>query len=243
MREPTTAKGVHCVTGGHAVFQVNEPWSAVFEPGWFEPEWWGEAAEPVAAGGRGGAWFVSGASLAMVLRYYNRGGLVARVSSNAYLYTGLARTRSVAEFNLLKALYDQGLPVPRPVASAVWRYGFLHYRAAILVERLADTRSLGEQASALSDAWWYRVGASIRQFHDYGVDHPDLNCFNILLSQEKVYLIDFDKGVIRSPSVRSKWPDRNLKRLHRSLMKLEGVSPSRLSEGWNALLAGYGKGT
>ncbi|MCC7249937.1 MAG: 3-deoxy-D-manno-octulosonic acid kinase [Lysobacter sp.] len=32
------------------------------EPGWFDPAWWGERAQPVGSGGRGGAWFVDTAA-------------------------------------------------------------------------------------------------------------------------------------------------------------------------------------
>ena len=28
------------------------------DPAWFSPQHWGEAAQPVAEGGRGGAWFI-----------------------------------------------------------------------------------------------------------------------------------------------------------------------------------------
>ena len=45
-------------------------------PDLLEPAWWGDAAVPVASGGRGAAWFVRGAFGDGVLRRYRRGGVV-----------------------------------------------------------------------------------------------------------------------------------------------------------------------
>ena len=47
---------------------------------------------------------------------------------------------------------------------------------------------------------WHKVGQTVRQLHDAGVYHADLNSHNLLLDKEgKVWVIDFDKGAIRSP--------------------------------------------
>src|SRR3546814_334389 len=80
-------------------------------------------AVPVGMGGRQAAWFVSGDFGAGVLRHYRRGGLIARISRDRYVWTGAQHTRSFAEFDLMHSMYKAGLPVPRPLAAAYWRTG------------------------------------------------------------------------------------------------------------------------
>ncbi|MCD7097547.1 3-deoxy-D-manno-octulosonic acid kinase [Stenotrophomonas sp. MMGLT7] len=191
------------------------------DPGLFSPTQWGARARPVDEGGRGGAWFVDAPFGRYVLRHYLRGGLAARISRGSYLWQGANRTRSFAEFRLMRQLCALKLPVPRPLAACYLRQG-MHYRAALLMERLEGVRSLGECAQlAGHGAPWEEAGQLIARFHRAGLDHADLNAHNILFDGvNKGWLIDFDRGVLRIPATR--WRERNLKRLHRSLRKLRG---------------------
>src|SRR3546814_1403765 len=70
-----------------------------------------------------------------VLRNYLRGGMAEKVSRDRYVWRGADRTRSFAEFRLLRDLLKQDLPVPRPIAASYLREGPF-YRASILMERL-----------------------------------------------------------------------------------------------------------
>ena len=187
----------------------------------FAPAHWGERARPVADGGRGGAWFVDAPFGHAVLRQYLRGGMVAKLSRDHYLWRGANRTRSFAEFRLMRALHAQKLPVPRPIAAFYMREG-LRYKAAILMERLEGVRSLADRALiAGRGAPWEETGRLIARFHRAGLDHADLNAHNILFDANgHGWLIDFDRGVLRIPATR--WRERNLKRLLRSLIKLRG---------------------
>src|SRR5690606_19451598 len=90
---------------------------------WFDPAYPALAAEPVTEGGRQAAWFVRCGSHDGVLRRYRRGGLAARVSDDRYIWAGLGQVRSLNEFDVLRSLYEAGLPVPRPFAAAYWRHG------------------------------------------------------------------------------------------------------------------------
>ncbi|HET6396732.1 MAG TPA: 3-deoxy-D-manno-octulosonic acid kinase [Pseudoxanthomonas sp.] len=187
----------------------------------FSPAAWGERARPVSSGGRGGAWFVDAPFGACVLRHYLRGGLAARLSRDRYLWRGAARTRSFAEFRLMRELLDRGLPVPRPLAASYVRHG-MRYRAAILLERLEGVRSLADRALvAGSGAPWEEAGRLIARFHREGLDHADLNAHNLLFDGNgRGWLIDFDRGRMRIPA--TGWREANLRRLHRSLLKLRG---------------------
>ena len=187
----------------------------------FSPSYWGERARPVGEGGRGGAWFIDAPFGHSVLRQYLRGGVAARFSRDRYIWRGANRTRSFAEFRLMRALHALKLPVPRPFAAFYMREG-MRYRAAILMERLEGVRSLADRAQVAGrGAPWEETGRLIARFHRAGVDHADLNAHNILFDATgQGWLIDFDRGVQRIPATR--WRERNLKRLLRSLIKLRG---------------------
>ena len=192
------------------------------DPGLFAPAQWGSKAHPVGDGGRGGAWFIDAPFGRSVLRQYLRGGVAAKFSRSSYLWRGANRTRSFAEFRLMRELIAQKLPVPRPYAAFYMRQG-LRYEAAILMERLEDVRSLADHAQVTGRAApWEEAGRMIARFHRAGLDHADLNAHNILFDDAgRGWLIDFDRGVLRIPATR--WRERNLKRLLRSLLKLRGA--------------------
>jgi 3-deoxy-D-manno-octulosonic acid kinase len=76
-----------------------------------------------------------------------------------------------------------------------------------------------------SGAPWEEAGRMIARFHRAGLDHADLNAQNILFDDAgHGWLIDFDRGVLRIPATR--WRERNLARLKRSLLKLRGARSS-----------------
>src|SRR5262249_4197276 len=79
-----------------------------------------------------------------------------------------------------------------------------------------------------------RVGATIAAFHAAGAFHADLNAHNIMLGDERVHLIDFDRGELRVPD--RDWQQSNLARLKRSLAKLGAAD---LDARWAALVAAY----
>ena len=195
--------------------QVRQP-----DPVWFDPMHWGAAAQPVAEGGRGGAWWIDLGEGDAFLRHYLRGGLVAKLSRDAHLWRGIQHVRSFAEFRLLRVLREKKLPVPLPFAAWYRREG-LHYRAAILMQRLQNVRSLAALA-ATGDAPWVRAGELVAKFHRAGLDHADLNAHNILLDASgQGWMIDFDRSRLRIPA--TAWREANLQRLHRSLRKLAGA--------------------
>lgn len=204
-----------------------------------EPDGWSPAPTPVAAGGRGAAWFVEGDFGRGVLRRYRRGGLAARASRDTYLWLGESRVRSFAEFRLLATLRAQGLPVPAPLLAGYWRRG-LGYRAAIVVERIDGATALAGYVHDPAAAVWASAGRSIAQLHAAGVDHADLNAHNVLFDAAgRAWLIDFDRGRLRRPAVG--WREANLARLSRSLAKLSGPGRDAWRDGFSRLRQAYGE--
>lgn len=209
---------------------------------WFYPAWWGNNAQPVAAGGRGGAWFIGSPLGDAVLRQYRRGGLVARLSESSYFFTGYNHSRSFAEFRLLQMLHAKGLPVPEPLAAMVQRQGAFRYKAWIILRRLTDAKPLPEVDNVAESSLWFKVGQVIRRFHDVGLNHVDLNCDNILVSGSGIYLIDFDRCQLReNDSPDAGWKAANLSRLQRSVAKrCQTLSSAARECVWQALMEGYG---
>ena len=176
--------------------------------------------------GRGAAWFVEFENQHWVLRHFKRGGMVAHWNKELYFGVNLSSNRAWKEWYLLNVLNSLGLSVPQPVAACMsWPYGRWTglYKAAILINRIPHAVSLAEkcQQQKMSKELWRKVGRCIQTFHKYGVYHADLNANNILFDgDDKVYLIDFDKGEIKPDGP---WKSENLNRLHRSLIKLQGL--------------------
>jgi len=196
------------------------------------------------ARGRGTAWFLAVQNHSWVLRHYRRGGLMSGLSRDRYWWRGEERTRPFAEWQLTYHLHRAGLPVPAPIAARYSKQG-VRYRGDIITERLLDVWSLAQalEAAPQSVLTWIAIGRCLRRFHDLRVCHADLNAHNILLGQhdpqqERIYLIDFDRGSLRKPGF---WQDANLVRLRRSLEKICWPLPAdRFTEDdWHGLLDGY----
>jgi 3-deoxy-D-manno-octulosonic acid kinase len=226
------------IDGGRMLYDTLR--TSNFSADFFEPEYWRrhDAVEGTALG-RGTTWFVRSGDASFVLRHYRRGGLIAKLSKDGYLWRGESETRSFAEWYLTYHLYRAGLPVPAPIAARYRRKGAF-YRADLITQRIENSESLAARLAKgpLSLTQWIDVGRCIRRFHDAGVHHADLNAHNILLTPAQVYLIDFDRGTLRK---RGWWADSNLVRLYRSLEKvtLLEAPESFTDEDWHSLLAGY----
>ncbi|HRN62241.1 MAG TPA: 3-deoxy-D-manno-octulosonic acid kinase [Luteimonas sp.] len=193
------------------------------DPRWFDPQDWGDRAQQVDGSGRGGAWFIDASHGPLVLRQYLRGGFAAKFSRDRYLWRGADRSRSFAEFRILRELLRRKCPVPQPVAACYLR-GRASYRAWIIIERLLGVRSLADLLLESPDeAPWEASGRLVARFHREGLDHADLNAHNVLYDAAgKGWLIDFDRARMQIPA--TAWRERNLQRLLRSLHKVGGES-------------------
>ncbi|MGB7738885.1 MAG: 3-deoxy-D-manno-octulosonic acid kinase [Steroidobacteraceae bacterium] len=219
---------------------LHHPDTAVFDPA----HWQAQGALETSRGGRGTVAFVRASrDQRWVLRHYRRGGLIAQLTDDRYVWTGADRTRSFREWRLLRQLRAWGLPVPTPVAARYQRAG-LCYRADLLTAELPVRRTLTQalQQAPLPIAAWHAIGQCVGSLHARGVQHADLNAHNLLVgASNDIYVLDFDRGRIRA---RGAWERAVLARLRRSLQKVTtGLPADRFAEAhWQALLAGAGTG-
>jgi 3-deoxy-D-manno-octulosonic acid kinase len=198
---------------------------------WFDPNNLRSEASPVGAGGRSAAWFVRVRQLQAVLRHYRRGGWAAKLLRMSYVWTGLAKTRAFAEFELLGQMYRAGLPVPQPIAARVYKRGLL-YEAGLLTVRIPDAQPL---ARIIDPQVWAQAGREIARMHAFGVWHADLNVYNVMAGQDgRIWLIDFDRS--RAGGVNEGLRAENLSRLLRSIRK---VVPEQEHSGWPVLSRAY----
>ncbi len=214
-------------------------WASLFEPAF----WAGRGELLEVSRGRGAAWFIASGARSWALRHFRRGGFIAHLLADRYVWVGEQRVRAFAEWRLLALLVQQGLPVPKPIAA---RYGrrALTYRCDLITQRLVDAHPLSVwlERGALDDTLWRGIGATIARFHAAGVDHADLNAHNILIDPNgHVSVIDFDRGRVRAPGP---WTMRNLARLRRSLDKIARHLPGDRfpATAWRVCLAGYASG-
>ncbi len=205
---------------------------------WFERT---AATGVVTRAGRGEVVFFDAPFGACVLRHYRRGGLVGRVNTDQYLWTGRKRSRAFREFRLLAELHDAGLPVPAPIMARYVRKG-MSYRADLITRQIPGAQTLSDQLAErhLDAALATRVGRTLARFHSLGIWHADLNANNILLDAAgKVWLLDFDRCDRRKPAMQ--WQQNNLQRLLRSFRKLQAskLMPDFDDVFWHPMLAAY----
>lgn len=211
---------------------------------WFEPGFWkNHNAITGQAAGRGSTLFIHWQSADMILRRYCRGGAIRHISKDSYVFTGLEHTRAWQELTLLKAMKQQGLPVPTGIAARITRRS-VFYQADLLCLKIPNAKDIHEVLveGTLPTETWHEIGKTIRQLHNAQVYHHDLNIRNIMIDDKsKIWIIDFDKCGNKPGN---RWKEANLIRLKRSLdkeaTKAEQFHFSR--DDWASLLKGYQNG-
>jgi 3-deoxy-D-manno-octulosonic acid kinase len=211
---------------------------------WFSPNFWRNQNAIIAEKkGRSTTWFIKYSSDTGVLRHYWRGGLVGKILSDQYLFTGLKNTRTYQEFTLLLELKKRGLNVPTPIGAQIKKAGLI-YRGDLLTQEITGAQSLLEvlQHRPLAAAEIAKVGETIAAFHQQGVYHADLNINNILFDQEqRIFIIDFDKGRLVQPG--HQCLKQNMARLKRSFLKEASRNNPFYWQGgqWDILIERYNK--
>ena len=211
----------------------------------FEPGFWASKGGVELQGGRGGSMKIEICNQPLVLHRYLRGGMIAKLLDDQYLWNGLHNTRPFRERIVVQHAQSCGLPVPDMLAFQVRRNG-IFYRAACINQFISNTGTLADAIGRQprTAEGWEQVGRLIRKMHDAGINHVDLNANNILVDTPVgLHLIDFDKAVVQRHQ--GHWRDRNIQRLLRSLHKIQarrqdlGQTFHFSEKDWNNLLRGY----
>ncbi|HXH06381.1 MAG TPA: lipopolysaccharide kinase InaA family protein [Vicinamibacterales bacterium] len=195
------------------------------------------AAEAIESG-RGGAFRASVGGLRLVVRPCRRGGWIARILGETYL--GL-RPRPWRELAVSVAARARAVPAPAVVAVRVAGWGA--YRGVVVTEEAAGAVTLAAALrAAASDEERGRLaraaGEAVARLHAAGVEHADLNLFNILVRPEPAgaaaLVIDLDKARLRRAPLARRRRRRNLRRLERSWRRVSGADevPPELRRGF-----------
>ena len=202
--------------------------------------WLDDENTDVVSSGRGETVFFEHQNRKCVLKHYHRGGIIGRYIKDRYLWTGMNGARSVREYNRLNELSALSLPVPKPIAACIKKYGTT-YTADLITMEIQNSKTLSELISTdvVTKDVWEAVGNCLRLFNEKEIYHPDLNANNILIDQELgVYLIDFDSAFRLQKRITS--PKKTLNRFHRSLEKIHERNKKELLESdWDIIVSRY----
>jgi len=227
---------------GNRVLFFQDELDADITPAYFDGDYWQQQEAIIgSAFGRGVTWFFKLAGDEYVLRHYRRGGLIGKMLTDGYCYTGLKSTRAYQEFMVTQKLLGMGLPVPKPIAGQVIKHG-LYYQADLITAKITGARDLVKVLSneSLTEQQYLEIGRMIRDFHNAGLWHADLNIHNIIIDENnKLWLIDFDRCKFKKPD--DIWKKSNLDRLKRSFLKEnKKIEQFHWQESdWKSLLTGY----
>jgi len=177
----------------------------------------------------------AGRETEVIVRVYRRGGLSALVLPDMFTDA----RRPLNELVLTEKGRADGVPLPEILGLQIkWVLPFF-YRARIVVKKIPDTVTLEQTLVSLVKENWFNkelhikkinlVAAlvqAIRQLHNAGINHRDLNIRNILIKQSGIdftaYIIDLDKSEYETGKTGLALDKRsdNLIRLNRSLDKM-----------------------
>jgi 3-deoxy-D-manno-octulosonic acid kinase len=161
----------------------------------------------------------------MVLRQYAHGGLFRFLTRNLYLFG----SRSFRELALTEEIRASGVPTIEPVGAIhritlfpFYQPYFLSLEIPGAIDLLRYFQQIGGHPSpeTLSQKRKIirRAGHLLRQFHQAGFFHRDLQLKNILVTGDQLLLIDFDRSY-RKPMISINERMKNLLRLNRSVEK------------------------
>ena len=164
----------------------------------------------------------------IVIRQYLHGGLLRSLTRDLYFFGA----RSFQELALTEQMRARGLSTIEPI-GAIHRIFGPFYKAHLLSLEISGAKDLiqyfqeiGPRPSGerlLQKRRTIRsAGLLVRQFHEAGFFHGDLQLKNILVSGEQLFLIDFDHSC-HQEVLTAEEKKSNLLRLNRSVEKWKRV--------------------
>ena len=161
----------------------------------------------------------------LVIRQYSHGGLLRAFTRNLYLFG----SRSFRELALTEEILSCGIPTIQPIGaihrfifSPFYKAYFLSLEVPQAIDLIQYCKGITLQPSAEKLLFKRRTirsaGRLLREFHQAGFFHGDLQLKNILVAGDRTLLIDFDRSC-RKKLLSNKERMRNLLRLNRSVEK------------------------
>ena len=194
------------------------------------------------SGGRGGTVRFATDQGGVVMRRFRRGGAMRWLGG---CYFGL-RPRPLSEFAVLLRARRRGLPVPEPLAAVVERRFLVAYSGRLLMREIVGGTPLAAWLETGGDerrAVLALLARSLRDLHDAGLDHPDLNLNNVLVVARsygpRLVFVDLDRARLRTTPLGDAARRRGLARLRRSAAKLDPAGRLLPEEALDRLEAAY----
>jgi len=184
----------------------------------------------------------------LVVRRYSHGGLLQSLTRDLYLLG----SRGFEELILTEGIRSSGIATVQPVGAIHQRVFPFFYRAYFLSIEIPGARDLSSYFQTMGPhpcaerliekrRMIRSVGRLVRQFHEAGFFHRDLQLKNILASEGKPFLIDFDRSY-RKSTLTLKERIENLLRLNRSAEKWKRAGlPITKTDRWRFFLAYSGE--
>ena len=173
--------------------------------------------------GRGKALELEYGGKSYFLKHYIRGGFIAKISYDRYIFNSLASTRAVKEYNFLNTMNNKGLPVPKAAALQVITNHFT-YKADLITCKIENEGTLYEfvKDNKMTRALWNALSTTIEKFYQENVYHSDLNAKNIIIDKDNnFFLLDFDNSYFFYDK---KLFTKSIFRLERSLKKIKNYN-------------------
>ena len=179
----------------------------------------------------------------MVFRQYSHGGLLRAITGNLYFFGA----RSFRELALTEEIRSCGIPTIPTIGAIHHRAFFPFYQAYFLslevplaVDLIQYFDQIGSppcrETISRKRKTIRSVGHLIRQFHQAGFFHGDLQLKNILVAGDQLLLIDFDRSY-RKSSLSTRERMKNLLRLNRSAEKWRRLGlPITRTDRWRFFL-------
>jgi 3-deoxy-D-manno-octulosonic acid kinase len=165
----------------------------------------------------------------MVIRLYSHGGLFRTFTRDLYL----SGARSIRELALTEKIISRGIPTIQPIGAIHRSVLLLFYKAYLLSLEISDAKDLIQYLQEIGahpsrERLLHKrrtirsAGLLVHQFHEAGFFHGDLQLKNILVSGEKLFLIDFDHSYQKEVLTTGE-KKKNLLRLNRSAEKWKSL--------------------
>lgn len=156
----------------------------------------------------------------VVVKYYNRGGLLRHFIKRSYLKAGRVRPR--IEYEMLEHALKNGISVPEPIAWAI--KGRLIYQGWLVTKEIENATSLADYSLAETGEQTEKVVSmaadQVNRLIQNRILHVDLHPGNILYDGKTVFVIDFDKSEITNCNKKN-LIDFYLERWHRAVKKYQ----------------------